>query len=90
MRGPGRGPRPGGLRSGRLQEPERANRVAAVPLGGVKGGVGVLEELGGSQGQLGYPTSDETTNAEGQKQTTFQHGTVTWTEGADQAVVAGG
>ena len=47
-------------------------------------------ELGGSQGQLGYPTSDETTNAEGQKQTTFQHGTVTWTEGADQAVVAGG
>jgi uncharacterized protein with LGFP repeats len=47
-------------------------------------------ELGGSQGKLGYPTSDETTNAEGQKQTTFQHGTLTWTEGADQAVVAGG
>lgn len=42
-------------------------------------------ELGGSQGELGYPTSDETTNAEGEKQTTFEHGTVTWAEGADEA-----
>lgn len=44
-------------------------------------------ELGGSQGELGYPTSDETTNAEGQKQTTFEHGVVTWTEGDEQATV---
>lgn len=44
-------------------------------------------ELGGSQGELGYPTSDETTNAEGQKQTTFEHGTVTWAEGDEEAVV---
>ncbi|CAJ1579662.1 hypothetical protein [[Mycobacterium] wendilense] len=47
-------------------------------------------ELGGSQGDLGYPTSDETTNAEGQKQTTFQNGTVTWTEGQEEAVVVEG
>ncbi|PIB74460.1 hypothetical protein CQY22_012925 [Mycolicibacterium brumae] len=44
-------------------------------------------ELGGSQGELGYPTSDETVNDAGQKQTTFQHGTVTWDEGATEAVV---
>lgn len=44
-------------------------------------------ELGGSQGDLGYPTSDETTNEAGQKQTTFQNGTVTWTEGDEQAVL---
>ncbi|ODR11265.1 hypothetical protein BHQ15_03360 [Mycolicibacillus koreensis] len=44
-------------------------------------------ELGGSQGELGYPTSDETTNAQGQKQTTFEHGTVTWAEGDEEATV---
>lgn len=44
-------------------------------------------ELGGSQGELGYPTSDETTNAAGQKQTTFENGVITWTEGDTEAVV---
>lgn len=44
-------------------------------------------ELGGSQGELGYPTSDETTNADGQKQSVFQNGTLTWTEGEAEAVV---
>lgn len=44
-------------------------------------------ELGGSQGDLGYPTSDETTNEAGQQQTIFQNGTVTWTEGDDEAVM---
>ncbi|HLR99097.1 MAG TPA: hypothetical protein VK069_05830 [Mycolicibacillus parakoreensis] len=44
-------------------------------------------ELGGSQGELGYPTSDETTNAQGQKETTFEHGTVTWAEGDEEATV---
>lgn len=45
-------------------------------------------ELGGSQGKLGYPTSDETTNADGAKQTTFEHGTVTWKAGDAEATVA--
>jgi uncharacterized protein with LGFP repeats len=44
-------------------------------------------ELGGSQGKLGYPTSDETTNADGSKQTTFEHGIVTWKEGDPEATV---
>lgn len=44
-------------------------------------------ELGGSQGELGYPTSDETDNAEGNKQTTFQRGTVTWNPTTDEIVV---
>lgn len=45
-------------------------------------------ELGGSQGKLGYPTSDETTNADGSKQTTFEHGVVTWKTGDAEATVA--
>jgi len=45
-------------------------------------------ELGGSQGKLGYPTSDETTNADGSKQTTFEHGIVTWKTGDAEATVA--
>ncbi|QZA06804.1 hypothetical protein K3U94_17690 [Mycolicibacter heraklionensis] len=44
-------------------------------------------ELGGSQGKLGYPTSDETTNADGSKQTTFEHGIVTWKQGDAEATV---
>ncbi len=44
-------------------------------------------ELGGSQGKLGYPTSDETTNADGSKQTTFEHGVVTWKTGDAEATV---
>ena len=44
-------------------------------------------ELGGSQGKLGYPTSDETTNADGSKQTTFEHGIITWKQGDAEATV---
>ncbi|MCV7276071.1 LGFP repeat-containing protein [Mycolicibacter arupensis] len=44
-------------------------------------------ELGGSQGKLGYPTSDETTNADGSKQTTFEHGIITWKTGDAEATV---
>ncbi|CAN7619772.1 LGFP repeat-containing protein [Mycolicibacterium frederiksbergense] len=44
-------------------------------------------ELGGSQGELGYPTSDETDTAEGNKQTTFERGTVTWNPTTDEVVV---
>ncbi|MEB3033236.1 LGFP repeat-containing protein [[Mycobacterium] nativiensis] len=44
-------------------------------------------ELGGSQGKLGYPTSDETTNADGSKQTTFEHGIVSWKDGDTEATV---
>ncbi|WP_166906537.1 LGFP repeat-containing protein [Mycobacterium sp. DL440] len=44
-------------------------------------------ELGGSQGELGYPTSDETTNPDGNKQTTFEHGIVTWNPTTDEVVL---
>jgi uncharacterized protein with LGFP repeats len=44
-------------------------------------------ELGGSQGKLGYPTSDETETPDGGKQTTFEHGVVTWKEGDPEATV---
>jgi uncharacterized protein with LGFP repeats len=44
-------------------------------------------ELGGSQGKLGYPTSDETDSANGAKKQTFQHGTVTWKPGDAEATV---
>lgn len=44
-------------------------------------------ELGGSQGELGYPTSDETDTADGGKQTTFEHGTISWKPGEDEATV---
>lgn len=43
-------------------------------------------EEGGSQGELGYPTSDETDTADGGKQTTFEHGTITWKPGEDAVV----
>lgn len=44
-------------------------------------------ELGGSQGKLGYPTSDETDTADGGKQTTFEHGVVSWKPGEESATV---
>lgn len=43
--------------------------------------------LGGSQGKLGYPTSDEVGTPDGQKKTTFEHGTLTWKPGDAQATV---
>lgn len=43
-------------------------------------------ELGGSQGELGYPTSDETDTADGGKQSTFEHGTITWKPGGEAVV----
>jgi hypothetical protein len=42
-------------------------------------------ELGGTQGKLGYPTSDETDTANGGKQSTFEHGTITWNPGDAEA-----
>lgn len=42
-------------------------------------------EMGGSQGKLGYPTSDETTTPDGLKKTTFEHGTITFKPGDPQA-----
>jgi uncharacterized protein with LGFP repeats len=44
-------------------------------------------ELGGSQGKIGYPTSDETDTAGGGKQSTFEHGTITWKPGDAEATV---
>lgn len=44
-------------------------------------------ELGGSQGKLGYPTSDETDAADGGKQSTFEHGKITWKPGEAEATV---
>lgn len=44
-------------------------------------------ELGGSQGKLGYPTSDEVDTPDGQKKSTFEHGTITWKTGDTQATV---
>ena len=44
-------------------------------------------ELGGSQGKLGYPTSDETDTADGLKKSTFEHGTITWKPGDAEATV---
>jgi uncharacterized protein with LGFP repeats len=43
--------------------------------------------LGGSQGKLGYPTSDELTTPDGQKKSTFEHGTLTWKPGNAEATV---
>jgi uncharacterized protein with LGFP repeats len=43
--------------------------------------------LGGSQGQLGYPTSDEQTAPDGVKKSTFEHGTITWKPGDAEAKV---
>jgi hypothetical protein len=44
-------------------------------------------ELGGSQGKLGYPTSDEVDTPDGSKKSTFEHGTITWKPGDEQATV---
>lgn len=44
-------------------------------------------ELGGSQGDLGYPTSDETEDADGNKVSTFQNGTVTWNPNTSETTV---
>jgi uncharacterized protein with LGFP repeats len=44
-------------------------------------------ELGGSPGQLGFPTNDATTISDGGKQQTFEHGTVTWKAGDAAATV---
>ncbi len=44
-------------------------------------------ELNGSQGKLGYPTSDETDTADGGKEQTFEHGTVSWKPGEEEATV---
>lgn len=38
-------------------------------------------QMGGSQGQLGYPTSDEVDTPDGRKKSTFEHGAITWTPG---------
>jgi uncharacterized protein with LGFP repeats len=43
--------------------------------------------LGGSQGKLGYPTSDEVDTPDGQKKSTFEHGALTWKPGDAQATV---
>jgi uncharacterized protein with LGFP repeats len=44
-------------------------------------------ELGGSQGQLGYPTSDESTLPDGTKKQTFEHGTINFKPGDAKATV---
>ena len=43
--------------------------------------------LGGMDGKLGLPTSDETDTPDGSKQATFEHGTITWKPGDAQATV---
>jgi len=40
-----------------------------------------------SQGKLGYPTADETKEPDGTYKSTFEHGTITWKEGDEQATV---
>lgn len=47
-------------------------------------------QLGGSQGQLGYPTSDEVDTPDGAKKSTFEHGTITWKPGDAEATVTTG
>jgi uncharacterized protein with LGFP repeats len=47
-------------------------------------------QLGGSQGQLGYPTSDEVDTPDGLKKSTFEHGTITWKPGDAEATVTNG
>ncbi|MGA8546818.1 MAG: hypothetical protein WB785_16370 [Mycobacterium sp.] len=44
-------------------------------------------ELGGMEGKLGFPTSDETDTGDGGKKSTFEHGTITWKPGDTQANV---
>ena len=43
--------------------------------------------LGGMDGKLGLPTSDETDTPDGGKTATFEHGTITWKPGDAQATV---
>ena len=45
------------------------------------------DELGGMDGKLGFPTSDETDTPDGPKSATFEHGTITWKPGDAQATV---
>jgi uncharacterized protein with LGFP repeats len=40
-----------------------------------------------SQGQLGYPTADETKEPDGTYKSTFEHGTITWKTGDAEATV---
>jgi LGFP repeat len=40
-----------------------------------------------SQGKLGYPTADETTEPDGSFKSTFEHGTITWKTGDADAKV---
>jgi uncharacterized protein with LGFP repeats len=40
-----------------------------------------------SQGKLGYPTADETTEPDGSFKSTFEHGTITWKPGDPEATV---
>ena len=40
-----------------------------------------------SQGKLGYPTADETTEPDGSYKSTFEHGTITWKPGDAEATV---
>jgi uncharacterized protein with LGFP repeats len=40
-----------------------------------------------SQGKLGYPTADETTEPDGSFKSTFEHGTITWKTGDADATV---
>ena len=40
-----------------------------------------------SQGKLGYPTADETTEPDGSFKSTFEHGTITWKQGDEKATV---
>jgi uncharacterized protein with LGFP repeats len=44
-------------------------------------------EVGGMDGKLGFPTSDETDTPDGGKKSTFEHGTITWKPGDAQATV---
>jgi uncharacterized protein with LGFP repeats len=45
------------------------------------------DQLGGMDGKLGYPTSDETDTPDGAKKSTFEHGTITWKPGDAEPTV---
>ena len=45
------------------------------------------DQLGGMDGKLGYPTSDETDTPDGVKKSTFEHGTITWKPGDAEPTV---
>ena len=44
-------------------------------------------QVGGSQGKLGYPTSDEASTPDGTKKSTFEHGAITWKPGDPEATL---